>query len=205
MASVTRLTGLRNTVGISYSDNCNIFKVTVKNNSASAIDLRAEDDAVDETVEYIVKELNPLAFHVVDGSSGLIYLVMDKNVNNPVELQQRIRNLGSAVGANGIDVRGTTAAPAFTFTTTSALSTVVITGTAGQFSCAATPQTLVVGQAVTISGTAGGTGSITGYSDPTTYLISATNGSTTFTLTTTAGSAIITTAGTPTGLTYTLV
>ena len=32
MASVTRLTGLRNTVGISYSDNCNIFKVTVKNN-----------------------------------------------------------------------------------------------------------------------------------------------------------------------------
>ena len=85
--------------------------------------------------------------------------------------------------------------------TTAALSTVTITGTAGQFSCAAA--TLVVGQPVTISGTFGGTGSITGYATPTTYIVSATNGSTTFTLTTTSGAAIVTTAGTPTGLTYT--
>jgi hypothetical protein len=59
---------------------------------------------------------------------------------------------------------------------------------------------------VVISGTLGGTGSITDYSDPTTYFIIATNGSTTFTLSTTAtGSGVTTTAGTPTGLTYTLV
>jgi hypothetical protein len=57
---------------------------------------------------------------------------------------------------------------------------------------------------VTIAGTLGGTGSITGYSNPTTYLIGATNGTTTFTLTTTADGAIATTAGTPTGVTYTL-
>jgi len=81
------------------------------------------------------------------------------------------------------------------------LTTVQITGTAGQFSCAST--VLYVGMTVTISGTFGGTGSITGYVNPTTYRISATNGSTTFTLTTTGGSAIVTTAGTPTGLTYT--
>ena len=85
---------------------------------------------------------------------------------------------------------------------TSALTTVAITGTAGQFSCASTP--LVVGQTITISGVLGGTGTITGYANPTTYRIGATNGSTTFTLTTTAGAAIVTTAGTPTGLTYTL-
>lgn len=85
--------------------------------------------------------------------------------------------------------------------TTTVLSTVVITGTAGQFSCASTQ--LKVGQTVTISGTFGGTGSITGYTNPTTYVIAVTNGTTTFTLVTTAGAAIVTTAGTPTGLTYT--
>ena len=82
------------------------------------------------------------------------------------------------------------------------LGSVQITGTGGQFSCSAT--TLYVGQTVTISGTLGGTGSITGYASPTTYRISATNGSTTFTLTATGGAALTTTTGTPTGLTYNL-
>ena len=83
------------------------------------------------------------------------------------------------------------------------LSGVAITGTAGQFSCTATTTPLVIGQTIKISGTYGGTGSISGYSNPTTYYIIATNGSTTFTLSTTAtGSGVTTTAGTPTGLTY---
>jgi hypothetical protein len=82
------------------------------------------------------------------------------------------------------------------------LSDVIITGTAGQFACAPT-NLLIVGLQITISGTFGGTGSITGYTNPTTYLISATNGSTTFTLTL-SGVAIVTTVGTPTGLTYKL-
>jgi len=85
------------------------------------------------------------------------------------------------------------------------LTSVVITGIAGQFSCAASSVALAVGQSLTLSGTYGGTGSITGYTDPTTYYIVATNGSTTFTLSTTPGGAgVTTTAGTPTGLTYTL-
>jgi len=83
------------------------------------------------------------------------------------------------------------------------LSGVSITGTAGQFSCNST--TLTVGELVTISGTLGGTGTITGYANPTTYRISATNGTTTFTLiNNTTGAAIVTAAGTPTGLTYTV-
>ena len=86
------------------------------------------------------------------------------------------------------------------------LSTVVITGTAGQFSCAA--GTLAIGEAVTISGTFGGSGSISGYTSTTTsatYFIIATNNTTTFTLSATlGGAAITTTAGTPQGLTYTL-
>ena len=87
---------------------------------------------------------------------------------------------------------------------TSTLSGVVIVGTGGQFTCTASSTTLYVGMAVTISGTNGGGGSITSYTDPTTYLISVTNGSTSFTLTTSLGAAIVTTSGTPTGLTYTL-
>lgn len=81
------------------------------------------------------------------------------------------------------------------------LSSVAITGSAGQFSCSAT--NLVVDQPVTITGTFGGTGSISGYVSGTTYYIIATNNTTTFTLSATkGGSAITTTAGTPTGLTY---
>ena len=86
-------------------------------------------------------------------------------------------------------------------TSSTALASVAITGTAGQFSC--TAATLQIGMALKISGTFGGTGSITGYTDPKIYYVIATNGSTTFTLSATAGgTAITTTAGTPTGLTY---
>ena len=82
------------------------------------------------------------------------------------------------------------------------LASVAITGTGGQISY--TSQTgLVSGQYLTISGTLGGTGTITGYSNPTTYILTAVT-ATTATLTTTAGAAVVTTAGTPTGLTYTL-
>lgn len=107
MAVVTRVNGLQATVGTLYAPNCNLFVVQVQNNSNSNIDLRAEDDAVDEAVEMIVKELNPLAYFVVNANTGLIYLVMDKNINDASELQTRIRNMGATVGVNSIDVRGT--------------------------------------------------------------------------------------------------
>jgi len=82
------------------------------------------------------------------------------------------------------------------------LSGVSITGVAGQFSCSASSSTLKVGQSVTINGPLGG-GSITtpAYENPTTYYISATNGSTTFTLTDVNGGALTTTAGALTGVT----
>jgi hypothetical protein len=85
--------------------------------------------------------------------------------------------------------------------------TVSITGTAGQFSTT-TATIFQVGQAFTIHGTLGGTGSITGYTNPGAgnpqfYYIIATNGTTTFQLSATRGGPpITTTAGTPTGLTY---
>ena len=84
------------------------------------------------------------------------------------------------------------------------LSTVVIANTSGGFTCAAA--TLAVNDRVVISGTFGGSGSISGYSDSTVYLVSAVTGSspnvTGFTLQTEAGGALTTVAGTPTGVTY---
>ena len=86
--------------------------------------------------------------------------------------------------------------------TSPTITGVAISGTGGTFTCSAT--TLTVGQQVVITGTLGGTGSISGYATGNTYYIIATNGSTTFTLSSSfGGSAITTTAGTPTGLTYT--
>lgn len=83
------------------------------------------------------------------------------------------------------------------------LSGVAVSGVAGQFTATAAGTTLEVGQTVTVSGTAGGIGSITGYTNPTTYYITATNGTTTFTLSTTPnGSGVTTVVGSLTGLTF---
>jgi hypothetical protein len=66
--------------------------------------------------------------------------------------------------------------------------------------------TLSVGSKITITGTYGGTGSITGYVTGNSYFITATNGTTQVTLSATYnGGPITTSAGTPTGLTYTVI
>ena len=85
------------------------------------------------------------------------------------------------------------------------VATVATSGTAGEFTCGAS--TLAVGDRVKITGTNTGTGTITGYATGNTYKVSAVTGSspsvTGFTLTTEAAGAIVTTAGTLVGLTYT--
>jgi len=98
-----------------------------------------------------------------------------------------------------IKTTGTVAVPVGTV-----ISGVAITGTSGQFSCSST--TLTAGMVVAVNGSLSGAGigSITSYSNSTSYRISTTNGSTTFTLTTIDGAAIVTGAGTTTGLTFTL-
>jgi hypothetical protein len=82
------------------------------------------------------------------------------------------------------------------------LASVIVTGTGGECSCTTTPS-LFVGQAVVVTGVL--TGTATGLVSGTTYYIILTNGTTTFTLSATLGGlAVATTAGTTTGLTFTL-
>lgn len=86
------------------------------------------------------------------------------------------------------------------------LSAVATTNTAGKFSCTTNPTALLNNGGTqlvcVVSGTNSGTGTITGYTNPTMYnLTNQTDG--TFTLTThPAGAAIVTTAGTLTGLSF---
>ena len=133
---------------------------------------------------------------------------------NPTKYYITAANVGGttftlSATQNGLPINSAAGTPVgLTYTVTSegfstsaqagkTLSSVVITGITGAFTCASTP--LAVGMAVGVSGAYSGTGSISGYTSPSTYYIIATNGTTTFTLSATpGGAAITTTAGTPT-------
>jgi hypothetical protein len=85
-----------------------------------------------------------------------------------------------------------------------ALAGVAISGTGGQFTCTAT--TLAVGDHIRIDGTITGTGSITSHTTGKIYEVSAVTGTspsvTGFTVTQEDGTAVVSTAGNGTGLTY---
>ena len=179
---------------------------------ASSLSLVSPPFAVGQDI--IVTNITPVGYngtYVVTGATTTTFSNTAGQINGTI-----LSLTGTATGSPALGgvISGTsittgtyiTAINSATFTATLgiALSGVVIAGTVGQFTCTAASITLTTGMLITISGTLGGTGSITGYSNPTTYLISTTNGSTSFTLTTTAGVSIVTTAGTPTGLTYTV-
>jgi hypothetical protein len=83
------------------------------------------------------------------------------------------------------------------------LGTTTVTGNAGTFSTTAT--TILANAPIVVAGTLTGNATITGYADPTTYFVTTTNGTSTFTLSTTVGGAnIVTTAGNTRGLTFTV-
>ena len=112
MATVTRVGGTAHmTVGVQHEIGCHCYLLTVQNASNSARDLRAEDDAVNETVEAIIMELNPLAYFVTNSAAGTVMLIMDFKDDDHAEIQRRVRVLGTSVGPNTIDVTGSDVLP----------------------------------------------------------------------------------------------
>ena len=81
--------------------------------------------ALGTTIEAIVDEISPLAYFTPNASSGYIYVVMDKSINDASELQQRIRNIAlistgvntgkTAVGPNTVDISKTVVTTATSF------------------------------------------------------------------------------------------
>jgi len=163
---------------------------------------------------------NPSPMSLGIGPLGRIYVwdvVPQAAVANNIAASQTPAAAGSLTLTAGTSVKSVTTSAGSTAlsldmprgvsvtTATAAASTlsgVAIAGTGGQITFTSQAG-LVTGQRLTISGTLGGTGTITGYTNPTTYILTAVT-ATSATLTTTAGAAVVTTAGTPTGLTYTL-
>jgi hypothetical protein len=86
-------------------------------------------------------------------------------------------------------------------TNAATINNVAVANASGWFTANAT--TFTTGQIVTVSGTLTGNATITGYTDPTTYYVIDTNGTTTFQLAASEGAAnIITAAGNTRGLTF---
>ena len=109
MVGFTRTNGLGVTVGTLYQHNAKGFLVTVKVNCGTAVDLRAEDDAVDEAGEVVFKEVNPLMYQLVDANTGIIYIVTDAALT-AADIQARLRAYETVVGPNNVDISGTTVA-----------------------------------------------------------------------------------------------
>jgi hypothetical protein len=126
MATVTRLfeNRVQTTVGNVYSPNCNAYLFTIIADDSSIIDLRAEDDAVNEVVEQVVKEFNPLAYFITNDNSGTMHMILDKNQNNRDELQIQLRRIGldpapattTSIGPNDIDISQSTVEEASSIT-----------------------------------------------------------------------------------------
>ena len=117
MAGQTRVHGSgKSAAGDVHYPGAFAFKILVKIANGTAVDLRAEDDALDETVEQICKEINPLVYHTTNDNSGTMTVVCDNSVT-AADLQARIRLIGkasnyptstvTAVGPNNIDTSGT--------------------------------------------------------------------------------------------------
>ena len=128
MAVITRVSGSGLSVAATvYGPGATAFKIIVKIANGTAVDLRAEDDALDETVEQICKEINPLVYMTTNDNSGTMTVVCDSNATAG-DLQARIRTIGTAsnyptstvtaVGPNTIDTSGTLVTAAATLTAT---------------------------------------------------------------------------------------
>lgn len=122
MAVFTRTNGtagavgtLNGTSGAQVGQSVKLYLVTVKNGSASAQDIRGEDDAVNEVFEVILKQFpSLLAYYAANASSGVISIITDGHSAPAASvLQTAIQALGTV---NSMDISGTTVADGVSFT-----------------------------------------------------------------------------------------
>jgi hypothetical protein len=72
------------------------FIITVKNDSNTAVDLRANDGAHGSLYDLILREVQPLMAFAPDGDTGVIHVIVDGHAVDAATLQIRVRQLASA-------------------------------------------------------------------------------------------------------------
>ena len=93
------------------------YKITVKDASAAAIDLRPESE-INEAIELVVRAVPAIvAYDIANDTTGIIHVITDGvNSWSASLLQDAIRALGTSLGTNGIDVSGTVVQAGLGFT-----------------------------------------------------------------------------------------
>jgi len=108
MATQTRVNGFGayTTGALRSVAQLKAFIITVKDTS-SAVDLQSLDDGADELVEAVVREVQPLMYYAVTGSTGVIHVIVDGHAVDATTLQARVRRVVAGVG--GLSTYGTEA------------------------------------------------------------------------------------------------
>ena len=85
------------------------FKVTVKDGSAAAVDLRSSD-ATGQALEavFFAFPTGVIAYDSANANTGVIHVIVDgANAPGAAALQATIRAMGTSVGSDSKDVSGT--------------------------------------------------------------------------------------------------
>ena len=61
-------------------------------------DLQAQDDGIDEAVEQVIREIQPLMYFVPSAGDGIIHVIVDGHAVDADTLQARIRALDTGAG-----------------------------------------------------------------------------------------------------------
>jgi len=186
-----------------YSASCSVTGYTgdtqAGNNTSPAIQLRSANGTgtapTATTTNGVIGTTNYGAYGTTDWSSTVATQGQGGGLNALHPLQIQGYSTGTVTDAVA------TLTPLTVTRSNPSIAGVAITGTNGFFSCTST--SVSTGNAVRITGTLTGTGSITGYASGNIYYIIGGNITTTFQLSATpGGSPIVTTAGTTTGLSF---
>jgi len=105
MAEYARVNGFGNyTTGTLRSVyQLKAFVIAVKDASSGAIDLQSLDDGADEAVEAIIREVQPLMYHVPSANAGLIHVIVDGHAVDAATLQTRVRRIVVGLGLGGTE------------------------------------------------------------------------------------------------------
>ena len=88
----------------------NFYHITLKDNSAAAVDVRTElgyDEAVHNVTRAVLDRGTIVHQRIDDANSGRIDIAMERAGWTAATLQTALRDLGATVGVNDVDLRGT--------------------------------------------------------------------------------------------------